>query len=831
MTTHFLKGKDEAVQVVKDYLAHLAANGKPPKATRTDRGTEFINELLMQWCREHGIDNQITAPYSPAQNGIAERANRTLVELARAMIGGQKLPEYLWEHALAHATYIRNCSYTRTLKGKTPYEIWFQRKPHVAHLREFGAPVWVLLQGQAVQRKMLPKSKRRAYVGYEEGPKAIKYYNAEMNKVLSSRNFRFLSLPNGSTLPEDIVVAPDGQRKGERMGDDCRPQDTQLTGNIPKDVHPTSFSGDPRVVQPRHSPQEDSDSLKRKRTLDEEEETLDPDAEPRKTRGMCVDYRYLNNPFSYKESEVNAAQVETMLGYGDPKSLKEAKNSHEWPKWDRAVKAELGQLLETGTWALVDKPKDAIPIGNKWVFTKKYSKSGELLKYKGRLVAKGYAQRPGYDYLETFSPVVRLETIRAILAIAVVKDLKIQQMDVKGAYLNGILKEKVYMDQPEGFKDGSNRVCLLNKTLYGLKQSGREWNKELDDKLQKHGFTHLVSDPCTYTRVHEDDLEIITVWVDDLLLFATSDERMKKIKDDIRSEWEVTDLGEPAKIVGIEIDQGEKHITISQERYIEAILERQGMQHANPVATPLDQNIKLEPNPDGAEGSRSNSYAQLLGELQFLANATRPDIAHAINRLASYTANPSLPHTGALKRVLRYLAGTKSYGITYSALPIKNRNANLFQGYADSAYANADDYKSTSGYVFLAAGGAITWMSKKQSVITLSSTESEYIALSEAGREACWLRSLHAELGFPQEKPCVLRGDNNGSIAMARNPQFHKKAKHIATKWHWIRNMVDEGVVDIQSCRDPEQTADILTKALARPKHKRHIEEMGLAPT
>jgi hypothetical protein len=152
--------------------------------------------------------------------------------------------------------------------------------------------------------------------------------------------------------------------------------------------------------------------------------------------------------------------------------------------------------------------------------------------------------------------------------------------------------------------------------------------------------------------VHEDDLEIITVWVDDLLLFATSDERMKKIKDDIRSEWEVTDLGKPAKIVGIEIDRGEKHITISQERYIEAILECQGMQHANPVATPLDQNIKLEPNPDGAEGSRSNSYAQLLGELQFLANATRPDIAHAINRLASYTANPSLPHTGALKRVL-----------------------------------------------------------------------------------------------------------------------------------------------------------------------------------
>jgi hypothetical protein len=245
---------------------------------------------------------------------------------------------------------------------------------------------------------------------------------------------------------------------------------------------------------------------------------------------------------------------------------------------------------------------------------------------------------------------------------------------------------------------------------------------------------------------------------------------------------------------------------------------------------PLDPNVKFEPNPDGNEGDRSNAYARVLGELQFLANATRPDISYAVSRLASYTANPSLTHTGALKRILRYLAGTKSHGITYSALPHKNRNTNLFHGFADAAYANADDCKSTSGYVFLEGGGAISWMSKKQSVIALSSTEAEYIALSEAGREACWLRSLYQELGYEQTQPTVIRGDNEGALAMVKNPQFHKRAKHIEIRWHWIRDKVEQGAMSIESCRDPEQTADVLTKALARPKHRKHAEEMGLAP-
>ena len=413
-----------------------------------------------------------------------------------------------------------------------------------------------------------------------------------------------------------------------------------------------------------------------------------------------------------------------------------------------------------------------------------------------------------------------------MLAITPTKKLHIQQLDIKGAYLNGILKERVYMRQPEGYDDGTGRVCHLIKTLYGLKQAGREWNRELDSKMQKRGYTRLRSDPCVYMWRENDDFVTITVWVDDMLLFATTIELKLKAKADIESEWEVTDLGTPTKIVGIELTIAPDAISISSSKYIDNILLKENMARSNSVSTPLDHNVPIEPNPEGNIGDRSNSFARLLGELQYIANATRPDITYAVNRLASYTANPSLQHTTALKRILRYLSGTRDYRITYKALP---ERPNFFHGYADAAYANSDDNRSTSGYVFLAGDGAISWSSKRQISTALSSTEAEYVALSEAGREACWLRNLYTELGLLDVNvPTTIHGDNEGSIAMAKNPQFHKRSKHIATRWHWIRELVQDGTINVESIRDPDQTADVLTKALPRPKHIKHVAEMGL---
>jgi hypothetical protein len=312
-----------------------------------------------------------------------------------------------------------------------------------------------------------------------------------------------------------------------------------------------------------------------------------------------------------------------------------------------------------------------------------------------------------------------------------------------------------------------------------------------------------------------------------MLTFATTIALRDKIKADIKSKWEITDLRVPTKIIGIELTISPDKIFISSSKYIKSILLREGLGQSNSVSTPLDPNITLVPNPDGNVGDRSNAYASLLGKLQYITTAMCPDIAYTVNQLASYTANPSLQHHTALKQILRYLSGTKTHGITYKA--VEDR-LDFFHGYADAAYANADDYKSTSSYVFITREGAITWSSKKQISTASSSMHVEYVALSEASREACWLRNLYTKLGLLQEEvPMTIHGDNNGSVAMANNPQFHSCSKHIALCWHWIQELVQENTIHVDTCRDPDQTVDILTKALPCQKHVKHVAEMGLA--
>jgi len=329
-------------------------------------------------------------------------------------------------------------------------------------------------------------------------------------------------------------------------------------------------------------------------------------------------------------------------------------------------------------------------------------------------------------------------------------------------------------------------------------------------------------------RCKTGGIETVTAWVDNLLLFTDLDESMSKVAADMHGKFDLTNMGEPSKIVGIEITQDEDSVTISQTKYIEAILEREGMRNAHPVKTPCDHKISLIPNREGGEGNRSNSYAQLIGSLMYLTTATRPDITFAVYRLAAFTANLTKAHENATKRILQYLAGTKHYGITHRRQRTDLEGENLFYGYTDAGYGNQEEYRLTSGYTFISGGGAITWGSRKQISIALSSTEAEYVALSEATREALWLKSLYEELGFIQRDPILILGDNNGSIAMAKNPQFHKRSKQIAICWHFVREKYQEKAIEIFDVRDPQNTADILTKALTPDVHSRHTTGLGL---
>ena len=837
-TPLFMKNKHEAFDKIKEYITHVERKfGNAPKYLRVDNGKELISQKVKDWLKSKGIELQNSAPYSPEQMGVAERFNRTLIELVRAMLIGRNLPSFLWAEAVAHAVYLRNRAPTKALDGKTPHEVWTGEKPDVSHLREFGSDVWVLKEGVKLS-KLEPKSKKVTFVGFEDGPKAIRFFDAVKRKIGVSRNFIF-----AEKEPEEAewVSSSRGciEKECEQQPSEQQPSETQREEAGEADKEPTREE----VLIPSFLP-----ALEK--------------ITPRRSARAATNhnYRHLNNPNSRAkpaprtfgnpapalepiddEQQVNYAQTSVSFITQEieprdvPRTLAEAKASPEWPEWEKAIKAEMDILGEMGTWKLGDLPKGREAVGCKWVFDIKHDHEGKISRYKARLVAQGYSQIPGMDYFETFAPVVRHDSLRAMLAIAAIRNLEIRQLDIKGAYLNGDLQEEIYMRQPEGFDDGSGRVCRLYKTLYGLKQSGREWNRKLNKRLTELGFSRNEVDHCVYVRERNGETTVITVWVDDLLVFTKTVEEGNELARDLKDEFEVNDIGEPKMIIGVKInrDRENRSLTISQKNYIRTVLERFGLAQANPVAMPLDPNIILQkPQEDETlktEDKLAEGYATVVGAIGYAAMLTRPDIQEAYQILSKFTADPGAVHWASAKRVLRYLNGTRDLGITYTATEDPDVISITPVGYCDADFAgDVDDRKSVSGHTYLLGGGAISWNSKKQTTTALSSTEAEYTAISHATRQAIWLRNLLEGLGYPQEEPTVLYSDNQSAITLTRDAQFHARSKHFDVQNHFVREKVENGIVDIIYVPTDDNIADVFTKALPKPKHQKFRENLGM---
>ncbi|UYV62631.1 hypothetical protein LAZ67_2001358 [Cordylochernes scorpioides] len=478
----------------------------------------------------------------------------------------------------------------------------------------------------------------------------------------------------------------------------------------------------------------------------------------------------------------------------DPKDAEEALSGRASYFWKKAMEEEFDSLIENKTWELVDPPKNRNIIGTKWVFKTKCNSDGSVERHKARLVAKGYSQQYGIDYEETFAPVVRQSTIRMFLALAVEYNLILHQMDVQSAYLNGEIKEEIYMTQPENFvsRKYPERVCRLKKAIYGLKQAGIVWHERLDNELKYLGLKQIQSDNCVYIKHHEGIL-LVAIFVDDLIIAAEREDTLKSFKESMKRIFKIKDLGGINCCLGIRIQMKEDgSISIDQERYIEELLAKYRMKEAKPISTPMDSNSKLT-------------------KISSIEVSTRPDIAYAVSALGQFSNDPRRQHWNAAKRVLRYLKGTSCLRITY------RKSNEALHGYVDADWGgNLVDRKSHTGIVYFLARGPIAWESKKQQTVTLSSTESEYIALCEAGKEAVYLRALLDEMGFGEllNGPTVLKTDNQGAQQLARNPVYHARTKHIDIKWHFIRSICSDGLVEVVHTPTQENVADILTKGL-----------------
>ena len=465
-------------------------------------------------------------------------------------------------------------------------------------------------------------------------------------------------------------------------------------------------------------------------------------------------------------------------------------------------------------------------MSSKWVFKIKKNSDGSIERFKARLVACGFSQVAGIDYDETFAPVAKFQSIQLILSLAAIHDLELHQMDVKTAFLYGRLDEEVFMEMPEGYAEGKGKVWKLLRSLYGLKQAPRSWYRQLDTYLQSLGFTQTISDHSVYVRKDEEGLIIVGVYVDDLTIAASNLDTLARFKTALSSKWNMKDLGELTYILGLQVerDRQKQTLHLSQELYITNILARFGLEDCNSIHVPLKGKTILRLRTSNQPQADRAIYLAMVGSLMYAMLGTRPDIVFAVGLLARYSNDPSDLHLDAAKSVLRYLQGSKKVGIMYSG------QGPSLEGYSDADFATSDESRRrvTSGYVFSMGGGAVSWQSKRQPSVSLATADAEYVGLSQAGREAMWLRAMLGELGYGPKDPTVLYGDNQASIVIALNPVAHTRSKQIDIRFHYVRELVEREAIRITHVPSLSMAADGLTKPLAPVMFERFIGLLGL---
>ena len=398
-------------------------------------------------------------------------------------------------------------------------------------------------------------------------------------------------------------------------------------------------------------------------------------------------------------------------------------------------------------------------------------------------------------------------------------------MDVKTAYLNAPIDCDIFVEQPKGYeklgKHGERLVYKLNKSLYGLKQSGRNWNMMLHGYLVKEGFTQSLADPCVYISLVDGDANkciILIIWVDDLIISASNSTLLQSTKDNLSRQFKMKDLGVLCWFLGTEFKCSEGMVEINQTRYIEKLLSKFGMTSCKPKTSPSVLGLEKVIDTESPELHDPNLYRQIVGSLIYVMTGTRPDLCYIVTRLSQHMSKPMVENLNAVKHVLRYLKGTSQQSLKFK----KSENHLMLIGFSDSDWGgNLVDRRSISGYRFQLSecGPLISWKSRKQQTVALSTCEAEYIAVAETVQEGKFLRQLCIDLKILQEGNSVLVNvDNQGAIKMAKNPMFHKRSKHIDIKYHFIRNEIQLGTINLEYVASEDNVADIFTKSTSKIK-------------
>ena len=885
--------KSEVMQCFVEYKTWVESRtGKLIKTLRCDNGGEYSSKEFDRFLTQHGIVKQNTAPYKPQQNGVAERFNRTLVESARAMVYHSGLSKSYWSDAVKVAAYIRNRVPNPSVTGTTPFELFYGRKPDLSHLRVFGCIAYAHIP-KVKRKKLDAKAVKTIFIGYPSGVKGYLLFNTDTKKEIVSSDVTFWE---DQFVIEPAIIGSRGEAESFNLiaSSDLTSTDLEINGIVDNDIPVGNENKyDDQEVEDMNSDvdeneEEDPDGiadndeaksenpgtpilipavvsvpnpLNRKPDTRAERAAAERRYRESMARGESMNEFLENEAKRISSSSAHSVQrahvvvksepsqtyaeavmkskvavaMNTITVVQEPATYAEAMSSTHSKQWEKAAQEEYDSIQAAGTWILVPLPAGRVAIGCKWVLKLKRTAKGIIDRFKARLVAKGYSQKPGIDYNETFAPVVKFTSIRALLALAAHQNWEVHQMDVKTAFLNGDLEETIYMQQPEGFvvSGKEDMVYQLKKSIYGLKQSGRSWYQKIDTALLQMNFKRLESDHCVYVLQTSVLSMFISLYVDDLLIFSNSIDSLNAFKQKLSTLFEMKDLGEAHYVLGVQIirDRVARTLSISQKEYIKTIANRFVMNEANSADTPIPLGNSLSKSdcptsPTAIAAMKLKPYRSAVGAIMYAMLGTRPDITFAITALSQFNSNPGEVHWKALKRLIRYLLGTVNYSLTYGS---NNQNQLSMMGYCDADWgSNQDDRRSVTGYVYILNGGAVSWQAKKQPTVALSSVEAEYMAATEATKEAIWLRSFFTEIGLKIPSPITILSDSQGSIALAKNPAVHSRSKHIDIRHHFIREQVAVGQIKMYYVPTKDMTADILTKPLSRDRHQRLVGLLGI---
>ncbi|SGY81854.1 BQ5605_C009g05530 [Microbotryum silenes-dioicae] len=827
------------------------------KRVRSDNGREFDNSLFRALLEKQGIIVEFTAPYTPEQNGQVERLNGSLMGLVRSMLLDSGLPMRFWSDALAVATFVLNRRPHPRIQGKTAIEVLLGKKPSLAHLQPFGSTAFVHVPNVRERRsKLAPRSIQGVFIGYS-GEYNYRVWVQSSKQVYVSRHVTFLETPSVVTSSQDRADASDPVHHSQPPHPPHPPPDVLPSTPTSPVVDPTLPDPQPPPVVPigvgqqggylAVVPRKDDDNDNNDGLDDgpdnyhDAEGPLDGEAEvalaPRE--GYAI-VRTGPNPGQFENVDpsnilpagsrrrpqppenilpiISAIMVDVLdtppmfhdkLSYNAycaavfaeedieiPKTFEEAMKSPYRNHWSAAMVSELLQFDHHGVFQEVKWHEGIRVLGTIWVYSIKRDANGKIIRFKARLVAQGFAQRPGIDYHDTYAPVARSSTILFLIALAAAQGLYLEQFDFDCAFLNGKMTEDVYVRYPKGWnRPQSPGKCLkLVGSMYGTKQAPREWYRAVNDLMVSRGYMRATADACLYIKHSGTSFAIITLYVDDGLIASNNQSFLDSELGSLHKAFQLKRLGPVSYFLGFEIHPTKDYILVHQSKYVRTMLEK--FDFASPskrrAVTPMDDRPSLRI--DATPFADVSLYQSAVGSLQYASTRCRPNIAIAVRAVAQKNSCPTVDNWAAVKRIFRYLNSTIDLGIIY-----RNSSTTRLMVYSDASFADDPESRRSS---------------KQQSMIATSTTEAEILSASSATREAIWLRRLAGDVGIPQAQPTIIQEDNAACIQIAKDPVDHMRTKHFDIAHLFVRERVASGEVELEYCPTHVNAADIMTKPL-----------------